>query len=106
MGKIYKGVRDAKHKAQVYVDDVLLDVEPSRLLHDHAPDFEWSYGGQGPHQLALAILYDCTLTKDLSLENYRAFCDEFIDTAPYETFTILELQIRDWLAKRLRRNEE
>lgn len=104
--KIYKGKRGKKHLAQVYVDETLLDPEPSRLLYDHAPDFEWGYGGSGPSQLALAILYDVTLTKDISLEQYQAFKNEFLMYAPYEGFVILELQIRDWLANRLRRNEE
>lgn len=36
-----------------------LDLQPSLKIWNHSPDgFEWGYGGSGPAQLALAILYD------------------------------------------------
>ena len=51
-----------------------LDPKPSQDIVNHSPDgFNWGYSGSGPSQLALAILYDYTDDKDLSLSLYHEF---------------------------------
>lgn len=70
--KLYFGCRDLKKKeVNVLVreltpeeedaQDVNFDNEKHKLFHRvyHSPDgFEWGYGGSGPADLALSILYD------------------------------------------------
>jgi len=62
---VYVGVRSWSDVPRVFVEesegairkDTELDPRPSLQLRKHSPDgFEWSYGGSGPAQLALAIL--------------------------------------------------
>ena len=52
----------------------ILSPEPSQKLHNHSPDgFNFSYGGSGPSQLALALLYDVTGDREKSLRHYQDF---------------------------------
>lgn len=91
--------------AQVYVDNEILSLEPSRVLHPSDATFEWGYFGGGPSQTSLAILFDATEDKDNSLKYMHEFKAEFIATAEYATgFTILQSQIKDWLAARIARD--
>jgi len=62
---VYVGVRSWSDVPRVFVEesegairkDTELDPRPSLQFWKHSPDgFEWSYGGSGPAQLALAIL--------------------------------------------------
>lgn len=64
MHKSYIGSRDGGGNAIVSIryENRVEVILPARLdLRNHSPDgFEWSYGGSGPAQLALAILADAT----------------------------------------------
>ncbi len=52
----------------------VLSPKPSQEIWNHSPDgFNFSYGGSGPAQLALAILYDVTGDKELSVRLHQDF---------------------------------
>ena len=102
--KLYRGVRQGMI-AQVYVDNEILSLEPSRVLHPSDATFEFGYFGSGPSQTALAILFDATEDKENSLKYMHEFKAEFIATAEYHTgFTILQSQVVQWLEKRVARD--
>lgn len=45
---------------------------PSQLVWNHSPDgFSWGYGGSGPAQLALALLFDTGLPPDLCVQIHQ-----------------------------------
>jgi hypothetical protein len=89
----------------VYVDDVELSPHPSYMIYNHAPDFEWGYGGQGPSQLALAILLDCTGNATLSIRLHQPFKRDFIENAEFDGFIIMESMIVKWLARQMPEGE-
>jgi len=52
----------------------ILSPKPSQELFNHSPDgFSWGYGGSGPAQLALALLFDVTLDKEIALTWHQDF---------------------------------
>lgn len=56
---------------QVWLDGKLLDPRPSQRLCNHSPDgFNWGYGGSGPAQLALAVVYELTGKMD-GYQNFK-----------------------------------
>jgi hypothetical protein len=55
----------------VFVNDKPLDLKRSLKLRNHSPTgFNWGYGGSGPAQFALALLYRYA-PKELALEFYQ-----------------------------------
>lgn len=71
---------------------------PSRRIWDHSPTgFEWGYGGSGPAQLALAILFDATGRRGLASCRYQTLKWEFIANAPKAGFTLTQREIEQWL---------
>lgn len=47
---------------------------PSLTLANKSPSgFSWGYGGSGPAQLALALIYDVTGDSQVSLRTYQEF---------------------------------
>jgi hypothetical protein len=104
MNKLYRGIRQGT-VAKVFVDNEELSLEPSKILHPSEATFEFSYFGEGPSQLALAILFDATQDADNSLKYYHHFKYEFIAPAPYDTgFTILQSQVVEWMQKYIEAN--
>lgn len=77
-------------------DDVLMP-GPSQKLYNHSPDgFNWGYGGSGPAQLALALLYDVTGDRDLSLSLHQFF--KFDHVAHWgESWQITSEEIMQWV---------
>lgn len=71
---------------------------PSRKINDHSPDFNYSYSGSGPAQLALGILLDATGDPEVSLNLYQWFKDDFISKLG-ESWEIKVIDILDWLKK-------
>jgi hypothetical protein len=64
----------------------------------HSPTgFEWGYGGSGPADLALNILYAVTGNKELALRHYQEFKWTFIAAMPEEGGTIRRDDILSWL---------
>jgi len=69
-------------------------LNPRFDLQNHSSaGFEWGYGGEGPAQLALAILADC-IGDNLALRHYQEFKQAVIAELPYEHWTLTEQQIR------------
>src|SRR3974390_3180501 len=102
--KIYKGVRTMPgYHAVVYVDENLLDINPSKtLIHNYDADSpEWGYFGSGPSQTAAAILYDLTNDVELTKKYHQDFKREFIATFDQNGFILIETQIRNWLHEML-----
>ncbi len=96
----YRGVR---HSAgcgdqEVTKDDGILSPIPSQQLWNHSPDgFNWGYGGSGPAQLALALLYDVTKDKEIALAHHQDF--KWACVAGWgENWMITTQEILDWLA--------
>lgn len=97
IGKVYEGIRDEEGPV-VLIDGLILQPGPSQKLYNHSPDgFEWGYGGSGPAQLALAILYDFTGDRDLALKNYQDFKQCFIANARREGFQINASEVEEFL---------
>jgi hypothetical protein len=76
---VYAGMRDpdepnSSGESVVTVDDQTLPLSPSLKLMNHSPTgFSWGYGGSGPAQLALAILYDYFADQHKALRLYQSF---------------------------------
>lgn len=104
--KVYRAIRQSGSFPMVYVDDVELDPHPSVMIYNHAPDFEWSYGGAGPCQLAIAILLDCTGNPNLSIQLHIPFMHDFIENAEFDGFIIMESMIEKWIARQMPAAEE
>lgn len=67
----------------------------------HSPTgFEWGYGGSGPADLALNILYAVTGNKELAMRHYQEFKWAFIAEMPKEGGTIRREDILAWLKER------
>jgi len=84
--KLYRGVRDAKGVARVYVIE---PDKPARLLNPRTDLFrdcmtglDWGYAGNAPAQCALAILADA-LNNDLrAVLFHKGFCARSIEHLP------------------------
>lgn len=76
----YRGFRHSACGPQLVVkDDDILSLIPSQRLYNHSPDgFQWGYGGSGPAQLALALLYDATGDRDIALGHHQQFKWDYV----------------------------
>src|ERR1044071_4457809 len=107
--KLYRGIRTMPgYHPVVYVDDQILDINPSKtLIYDYDADCpEWGYFGSGPSQTAAAILYDITADVELTQMYHQDFKREFIANFEQNGFVLLETQVRTWLEQQLRNTEE
>jgi hypothetical protein len=97
----YKGVRHSACGAQLVTkDDNILSPKPSQEIYNHSPDgFNFSYGGSGPAQLALALLYDVTRDKEIALAHHQDFKWAFVARWG-DDWAITTQEILDWLATR------
>ena len=85
-------------------DEGILLPGPSQELYNHSPNgFSWGYLGSGPAQLALALLYDVTGDKELSIKQHQDFKSHFVAVWQGD-WEITDEAIRHWL--RIRRWEE
>jgi hypothetical protein len=85
----------------VYYDDELIRPNRSQAICNHSPDgFNWSYGGSGPAQLALAIMLRATGDRHRALRLHQRFKWKFIATLPSQSCELEIAVIRDWLAER------
>jgi len=93
---VYEGIRNPHNETETYIirteylTEVIngtparhvkvreLDPAPSRQLRDHSTDFEWGYPGSGPAQLALALIFDATGDRELSLWYHQPFKEAFV----------------------------
>lgn len=75
----------------------ILSPVPSQKLYNHSPGgFNWGYGGSGPAQLALALLYDVTGDKEVSLANYQEFKWQYVARWK-DNWEITSEEILNWL---------
>ena len=78
-----------------------LDPEPSQQIINHSPDgFNWGYGGSGPSQLSLGLLYDVTGDKNMSLRYYHEFTWEQVASMP-DKWKLEEKDIWKWLGSKV-----
>ncbi len=102
--KIYKAFRvgdlEQSGGLRVTVNGIRLDPGPSQKIWNHSPTgFEFGYGGSGPAQLALAILYDVTKDRHLSVRHHQRFKWDFIACADKSGFELTEYDVKEWLTK-------
>ena len=72
-------------------------LEPSLEIADHSPDgFNCRYGGSGPAQLALGILYEVTGNVELARSYYQFFKSDYVSRWG-ECWEISESEVRQWL---------
>jgi hypothetical protein len=80
-------------------------LDPRLDLWNHSPTgLEWSYGGSGPAQTALALLADATGDDRLAVSLHQDFKRQFVARFPKQGFTMTEAEIQRWAedeAKRL-----
>lgn len=71
---VYEGTRPASGGWNVTVNGERLSPKPSQKLWNHSPDgFAWGYGGSGPAQLALAILFHHFNDKEFAVRHHQDF---------------------------------
>lgn len=71
------------------------------VLVKHSPTgFAWGYGGSGPAELALNILYAVTGDEQLSDRLHQSFKWDFIATMPEEGGIIRIDDVKEWLKNR------
>ena len=83
---------------RVWINNEWLPPYDSQQIRNHSPDgFCWGYGGSGPAQLALAILYAITGDREKSLRYYQDFKWDFV--AKWQGDFEVEIDIKGWLEK-------
>ena len=75
---VYEGKREPTG-CIVTIDGRPLD--PRHDLRQISIDFEWGYDGDGPHQLALALLAD-RIGVEPALARYKLFCETVVAALP------------------------
>jgi hypothetical protein len=92
-----KGLYEGSQINIVLKDGQPLDIGPSRKLVNKSTEFSWGFGGSGPAQLALALLYDVTGDHHLSLDYYQDFKWSVV-AGWSETWVITREEILKWIA--------
>lgn len=72
---------------------------PHAIVRHSPTGFEWGYGGSGPADLALNILYAVTGNKELAMRYYQQFKWDFIAKVPEEGGVIKRDEIIEWLRR-------
>lgn len=70
---------------------------PHAIVRHSPTGFEWGYGGSGPAELALNILYAVTGNKELAMRHYQQFKWDVIAKIPQEGGVIKRDAIFQWL---------
>ena len=70
---------------------------PHAIVRHSPTGFAWGYGGSGPADLALNILYAVTGSRELAMQHYQQFKWDFIAPMPEEGGTIRREDILSWL---------
>lgn len=94
---IYMGHRWGE-ETEVLKDGNHLDIQPSRELYNHSSEFNWGYEGSGAAQLALALLYDATGDKELSISLHQNFKREYV-SGWGTLWTVAKNDILAWVKK-------
>jgi len=70
---------------------------PHAIVKHSPTGFAWGYGGSGPADLALNILYAVTGSRELAMQHYQQFKWDFIAPMPKQGGTIRRDDILAWL---------
>ena len=82
----------------VYIGGARLDPDESLAVYSHSlTSFAWGYGGFGPSQLALALLFRVT-NRETACMHYQAFKWDLIASLPQAVFPMPLSTVREWLA--------
>lgn len=73
---------------------------PHAIKYHSPTGFEWGYGGSGPADLALNILYAVTGDRKIAMEYHQEFKWDFIAGMPEEGGIIKRSEIIEWLRKK------
>jgi len=74
------------------------NLSPRTDFFNHSPDgYQWSYGGSGPSQLALAILADHLDDKVAAVRLHQAFKSDRISKLPKADFEMTSDEVAAWL---------
>lgn len=101
---LYEGYRRSSYGGQEVTvrcepEGSVVPLHPSRSqeLVNHSPSgFNWGYLGNGPAQLALALLLDVTRDEELSLRHYQDF--KFMIVANWgDDWVVTRGAIVEWL---------
>lgn len=94
-----KPQRDTDGGFIVVKDGQVLSPKASQKLINHSPNgFNWSYGGSGPAQLALALLLDVTGDKEVAQRWYQDFKWQVVAGLDRH-WRITGDEIKQWLIK-------
>jgi hypothetical protein len=88
----------------VWLNNKEITPEYSRSIYDHSPEFDWGSFGDGPAQLALAILLELTKkNKKVSMILHHIFKNDFLSYLPQKDFKIT-INIGDWFFRNIHRS--
>jgi hypothetical protein len=79
---------------------------PHAIAFHSLTGFEWGYGGSGPAELALNILYAVTGDRKFSMKHHQDFKWDFVAVMPVEGGVIKRDEILAWLKEREGREED
>lgn len=80
-------------------------VNVSQSIVSHSPDgFEFGYGGSGPADLALNVVYYLTGDKKLAEKLHQEFKFTFIAKVPREGGTIAYNDMMNWIHEKTKHN--
>ena len=85
----------------VWLNGKQLTPEHSQQIYKHSSNgFDWGHSGDGPSQLALAILLEVTKNKKVSLILHHLFKNDYMLYLPKSDFEI-SINIGNWLKNTL-----
>ena len=96
--------KGSKLEGKVYlIDEETMNIQPlspseSQKFDGFNSVFSWGYRGDGPSQLALAILLETTNDAKFSLSHYGEFLDDFIAGLSESCWAIDTYTIKKWIA--------
>ena len=75
-----------------------LDLAGSLSIRNHSPaGWEWGYGGSGPAQLALAILFHATGSQSQAERYYQRFKGAYVCHFPSDSWQLAKATVSRWL---------
>lgn len=106
-GGVWKGQVYTTRKLFLWVNDLEIDPVISQAILNHSPDGFWiGYGGLGPAQTALAILYEVTRDHNLALRWHQEFKWEFIATLQADINFKINMDVTEWLKGKVQSESE
>lgn len=82
----------------VKVDGKYLSPSVSQSVLNHSPDgFAWGYAGSGPSQLALAILLEAGVSKEIATRYHHDFKRQFLVPLQPNAHFKMNVDVDQWL---------